>query len=178
MFDLGFLELVICGVIALLVLGPERLPSAARAAGEWVGRARRVTRQFTQELDRQVKVDEIREQLRREQSEVGYEDIQRNVQEALDEARKYEHLILPEAEPRQESPGGREESVAREHSGEMKDPEAVKEPAQPPRRNPAEAVRQHRTAPGPSPKDDPQPSGSSSPEAPDNDPSRPDRDPS
>lgn len=145
MFDLGFLELVICGVIALLVLGPERLPSAARAAGEWVGRARRVTRQFTQELDRQVKVDEIREQLRREQSEVGYEDIQRNVQEALDEAKKYEHLILPEAEPRQ---------------------------------NPAEAVRQRRAAPEPPPQPGSEQPGSSTPEAPDNDPSRPDRDPS
>ncbi|KXS47150.1 MAG: sec-independent protein translocase protein TatB, partial [Marinobacter sp. T13-3] len=32
MFDIGFLELLICGVIALLVLGPERLPAAARAA--------------------------------------------------------------------------------------------------------------------------------------------------
>ncbi|TVP54904.1 MAG: twin-arginine translocase subunit TatB [Halomonadaceae bacterium] len=102
MFDLGFLELMICGVIALLILGPERLPGAARAAGQWVGRARRVSRQFTDELDRQVKVDEIRAQLRREESEVGYEDIQRNVQEALDEAKNYEHLILPEAQPRED----------------------------------------------------------------------------
>ena len=50
MFDIGFLELLICGVIALLVLGPERLPTAARAAGRWIGGARRMVSQFTSEL--------------------------------------------------------------------------------------------------------------------------------
>ena len=54
MFDIGFLELLICGVIALLVLGPERLPSAARAAGRWIGSARRMMTQFTSELDREL----------------------------------------------------------------------------------------------------------------------------
>ncbi|MEQ6885497.1 Sec-independent protein translocase protein TatB [Salicola sp. Rm-C-2C1-2] len=87
MFDLGFLELFLCGVIALLVLGPERLPGAARSAGHWIGKARRMTRQFSEELDRQVKAEEIREQLRREKSDIGYEDIQQNVREALDEAK-------------------------------------------------------------------------------------------
>lgn len=132
MFDLGFLELMICGVIALLVLGPERLPGAARAAGEWVGRARRISRQFTDELDRQVKVDEIREQLRREESDVGYEDIQRNVQEALDEAKKYEHLILPEAQPREDdlAPADRE----RLYPKSPQDTQAPAAPGNPPSR--------------------------------------------
>jgi len=93
MFDLGFLELFIVGVIALLVLGPERLPAAARTAGQWIGNAKRITRQFSEELDRQVKADEIRERLRQEQSDIGYEDIQQNVREALDEAKKDEHLL-------------------------------------------------------------------------------------
>ena len=99
MFDLGFLELFLCGVIALLVLGPERLPGAARAAGHWIGKARRMTRQFSEELDRQVKAEEIREQLRREKSEVGYEDIQQNVREALDEARLDEQYLKSETTP-------------------------------------------------------------------------------
>ena len=104
MFDLGFLEIFICGVIALLVLGPERLPGAARAAGHWVGKARRMTRQFSEELDRQVKADEIRERIKKEKSEIGYEDIQKNVQEALDEARDHEHLVHSENNQRKSNP--------------------------------------------------------------------------
>jgi len=93
MFDIGFLELLICGVIALLVLGPERLPTAARAAGRWIGGARRMVNQFTSELDRQLKAEELREELRKA-GDVGLEDVRKTVHGALDEARKYEHLIL------------------------------------------------------------------------------------
>lgn len=92
MFDIGFLELLICGVIALLVLGPERLPTAARAAGRWVGRARRMVSQFTSELDSQLKADELRKELR-DAGDVGLDDVQKTVRGALDEAKKYEHMI-------------------------------------------------------------------------------------
>ncbi|EON93339.1 twin-arginine translocation protein subunit TatB [Marinobacter lipolyticus SM19] len=95
MFDIGFVELLICGVIALLVLGPERLPTAARAAGRWIGGARRMVNQFTSELDRQLKAEELREELRKA-GDVGLEDVEKTVRGALDEAKKYEHMILPE----------------------------------------------------------------------------------
>lgn len=97
MFDIGFLELLVCGVIALLVLGPERLPTAARAAGRWVSGARRMVSQFTSELDRQLKADELREELRKA-GDVGLDDVQKTVRGALDDARKYEHMILSENE--------------------------------------------------------------------------------
>jgi sec-independent protein translocase protein TatB len=93
MFDIGFLELVICGVIALLILGPERLPGAARTAGRWVGRGRRMVTQFTSELDRQLKAEELREQLRKA-GDVGLEDVEENVRGALDEAKKYQHMVM------------------------------------------------------------------------------------
>lgn len=92
MFDIGFLELLICGVIALLVLGPERLPTAARAAGRWVGGARRMVSQFTNELDSQLKADELRKELR-EAGDVGLDDVKKTVRGALDEAKQYEHMI-------------------------------------------------------------------------------------
>lgn len=96
MFDIGFPELVVCAVIALIVLGPERLPAAARTAGRWVGRARRMVRQFSDELDRQLKADELRERIRKEGGDIGLDDIQRTVNGAMDEARQYEHMILPD----------------------------------------------------------------------------------
>lgn len=95
MFDIGFLELLICGVIALLVLGPERLPAAARAAGRWVGGARRMVSQFTSELDRELKAEELREELKKA-GDIGLDDVQKTVRGALDEAKKYEHMILPD----------------------------------------------------------------------------------
>ncbi len=55
MFDIGFWEMAFISVIALLVIGPERLPGVARAIGLWVGKARRmindVKRDFKKELD-------------------------------------------------------------------------------------------------------------------------------
>jgi sec-independent protein translocase protein TatB len=99
MFDIGFLELVICGVIALLVLGPERLPGAARTAGHWVGKARRMIRHYTSELDSQLKAEELREELRKA-GDIGLDDVRKNVQGAMDEARNYGHMILSdEVEP-------------------------------------------------------------------------------
>ncbi len=111
MFDIGFLELLICGVIALLVLGPERLPTAARAAGRWIGGARRMVSQFTSELDRQLKAEELREELRKA-GDVGLEDVQKSVRGALDDAKRYEHMIMPASETRSPRPAPASRRVA------------------------------------------------------------------
>ncbi|WP_111494004.1 Sec-independent protein translocase protein TatB [Marinobacter bohaiensis] len=112
MFDIGFLELLICGVIALLILGPERLPGAARTAGQWVGRTRRLVRQFTSELDRQVKADELREKLRKEGG-IDLDGVEKNVRDGIAKARDYEHLILSDEEKRtlESAPRSREEAL-------------------------------------------------------------------
>ncbi len=51
MFEVGFTEIVLILGIALVVLGPEKLPGIARDVGRWVGRARAMARQFRQQLD-------------------------------------------------------------------------------------------------------------------------------
>jgi len=61
MFDIGFFELLLVGVIALLVLGPERLPGAARALGLWVGKAKRSLNAIKTEIDRELKIQEMQE---------------------------------------------------------------------------------------------------------------------
>jgi len=61
MFDIGFFELTIIGVVALLVLGPERLPRAARTAGMWVGRAKRMVTQVKRDIDDEMRQEELAE---------------------------------------------------------------------------------------------------------------------
>jgi sec-independent protein translocase protein TatB len=60
MFDVGFLELVIIGLVALIVVGPERLPRLARTAGLWIGRGRRMLSSVKAEIDRELKAEELR----------------------------------------------------------------------------------------------------------------------
>ena len=64
MFDIGFWELVLVFVIALVVLGPERLPGAARQVGQWVRRIRGLAFVAQQELERELKISELRQQLK------------------------------------------------------------------------------------------------------------------
>jgi sec-independent protein translocase protein TatB len=61
MFDIGFWELALIGVIALIVLGPERLPDAARTLGRWVGRARQMMSNVKQDLDRELQGTDLAE---------------------------------------------------------------------------------------------------------------------
>lgn len=66
MFDIGFTELLLVGLVALLVFGPERLPGAARTAGLWIGRLRRSFNALKSEVEREIGADEIRRQLHNE----------------------------------------------------------------------------------------------------------------
>jgi len=63
MFDIGFPELVMIAVIALLVIGPDKLPGVARTAGKWVGRARRFVGDVKTDIDRELKQEELRKAL-------------------------------------------------------------------------------------------------------------------
>ena len=67
MFEIGFSELLLVGLVALLVFGPERLPGAARVAGLWIGRLKRSFNAIKAEVEREIGADEIRRQLHNEQ---------------------------------------------------------------------------------------------------------------
>jgi sec-independent protein translocase protein TatB len=66
MFDISFSELALICVIALLVLGPERMPNALRTLGLWIGRASRTFSTMRAEIEREIGMDEIRRQLHNE----------------------------------------------------------------------------------------------------------------
>ena len=59
MLDFGFSEILLTSAIALVVLGPERLPKVARQVGNWMGRARVMARQLSEQLEREVNAEEL-----------------------------------------------------------------------------------------------------------------------
>lgn len=70
MLDIGFLELLLVGVVGLLVLGPERLPRAARTAGLWIGRIKRSVSGIQREITSQLEAEELRQKLKEQQSKL------------------------------------------------------------------------------------------------------------
>ncbi len=85
MFDIGFSELVLTAVIALIVFGPEKLPQAARTAGLWIGRFRRVLADTRREVERELGADEIRRQLHNESIMKSLNESPQAIQRALNE---------------------------------------------------------------------------------------------
>jgi sec-independent protein translocase protein TatB len=69
MFDVGFSELIMIGLVALLVIGPERLPKVARLAGFWVGKARNMAASVKEEIKQELQAEELR-QIFKEQVEL------------------------------------------------------------------------------------------------------------
>lgn len=70
MFEAGFLEMLIIGVIALLVIGPERLPGIAAKVGRWVGKARAFIATTRADIERELRAEEMRDMLSKQEEEI------------------------------------------------------------------------------------------------------------
>lgn len=70
MFDFGFFEILVIGVVGLLVLGPERLPRAARAVGLWVGKIKRTVSGMQREISAQLEAEDLRQTLNDQQKKL------------------------------------------------------------------------------------------------------------
>lgn len=115
MFDIGFWEIALIAVIALLVVGPERLPALARTLGFWVGRARRFVASVKSDFDKELRTQELQEILNKQNASRGVYDIveetRRDVKEVVDDLNKVDQDLqdqtdtsaddgeLPPAEP-------------------------------------------------------------------------------
>jgi sec-independent protein translocase protein TatB len=69
MFDIGFSELIMIGLVSLLVIGPERLPKVARLAGFWIGKTRSMVASVKSEIKQELQAEELR-QIFKEQAEL------------------------------------------------------------------------------------------------------------
>nr|NYT97871.1 twin-arginine translocase subunit TatB [Stenotrophomonas sp. SbOxS2] len=93
MFDIGFSELLVIAVVALVVLGPERLPKAARFAGLWVRRARNQWDSVKQELERELQAEDIKRQM---------QDVRQGMQDTGNQLRASGEAVRREAEQMQQ----------------------------------------------------------------------------
>ena len=85
MFDVGFSELILMAIVALVVLGPEKLPHAARVAGAWIGRIKRMVGNMQAEIEREVSAQEMRERLQKEIDAVRDAGEDLNIQQPFQE---------------------------------------------------------------------------------------------
>ncbi|MCQ8106263.1 Sec-independent protein translocase protein TatB [Methylomonas sp. SURF-2] len=74
MFDVGFSELLMVGTVALLVIGPEKLPKVARLSGFWLGKAQRAAAGIKEQISQELHAEELRQQLAAYQNPDNLED--------------------------------------------------------------------------------------------------------
>ena len=84
MFNLSMPELAVIGVVALLVLGPERLPGAARTVGALMRRAQRSWTGLRGDIERELAADELKRSLKQARDEIGLDSIKRDLDDARD----------------------------------------------------------------------------------------------
>lgn len=118
MFDIGFTELVVCLVVALVVIGPEQLPGTVRTVGLWIGRLKRSLRETRSEIERQIGADDIRRQLHNEEILQNIEATRRQFQNSIDESANAIQSSLNEADKA-------DEQARRERSGQYGPPDEL-----------------------------------------------------
>ncbi len=87
MFDIGFWELVLISVVALVVLGPERLPVAIRSVSKFVRTAKTMANNVKEELSQELKIQELQDNLRKAE-QMGMKDLSPELQSSIEELKK------------------------------------------------------------------------------------------
>lgn len=90
MFDIGFTELVMVGIVALIVVGPEKLPGLARTSLSYIRKFKSSFHQIRDEVERELELDELKQQIDDAKSDVteasGYDDLQASLDELQKES--------------------------------------------------------------------------------------------
>lgn len=101
MFNIGVQEMALIGVVALVVIGPERLPRVARTAGALFGRAQRYVAEVKAEVNRAVDLDELRH-MKQTIEEAG-RDVEQSVREVQEDAQRELRELRAYSTPRDEA---------------------------------------------------------------------------
>lgn len=112
MFDIGLWEMMLIGLVALIVVGPERLPRLARTAGLWLGKGQALLAQVKSDIDRELRAEELKRLLDEQKKSAGFEEIVEQTSGALkDSSRALEEITSQDpsapaaSRPETDSPG-------------------------------------------------------------------------
>ena len=93
MLDIGFWELAIIAVVALVVIGPERLPGVARTTGMWVGKARKMILSVKADVERELKAEELKRILDEQAKSVGVDEIIEDTKSIAEDLKQEDYLL-------------------------------------------------------------------------------------
>ncbi len=103
MFDIGFSEIVVIMVVALVVIGPKRLPTVARSMGKWWGRMQQYVNRIKMDVTTSMELEELRELERKVKAET--EALERSVQQTGKDLNQEVRQVEKELEPPTEHSG-------------------------------------------------------------------------
>src|SRR5438874_5143160 len=98
LFDIGWPELLLIGVVALVVIGPKDLPRALRVAGFWVRKARTLSREFQSSIDQMIREAEL-EEIRQDLKKATELDLEKEFQKTVDPTGELAESIRPPSIP-------------------------------------------------------------------------------
>ena len=104
MFDIGFSELLVIGVVALIVIGPERLPRVARTIGHLAGRLQRYVADVKSDINREIELDELRKM--RDSVQKTASEMETSVNSELSKTADDLNKSLEPEKPREEQKAG------------------------------------------------------------------------
>ena len=133
MFDIGFLELIVITVVALVVIGPERLPGVARNVGKWVGRTRRFITQVKSDIDRELKQEELRKALEQDAGLDEIKQIMNSDRFTIEEEDKPDYLVKATSDEEPEQTTRHDDKPAGTTHHDNSDTTSADEPEKPER---------------------------------------------
>jgi sec-independent protein translocase protein TatB len=127
MFDVGFWELAVVGVVALLVVGPDKLPGLARTVGRWVGRARAYVHTVQADIDREMRLQELQQMI---------QDTSRQTHDMIEETQSGLHGAAQQMQAAMNAPAAPEPEESKELPAPPVASEGEEAPAASPAANP------------------------------------------
>lgn len=95
MFEVGFSEICMVALVALLVIGPEKLPKVARMAGFWISKSRRIVASVKQEIHEEFQAEELRQSLK---NQSGIKEIKQIINDSANDLQSFKNTLNQEME--------------------------------------------------------------------------------